>query len=123
MDGEYERLLLLPLLTFLIRSILHDPKSFNNPMKYQPERYLKDGRLNPDVIDPASVAFGYGRRSVIDPIYFSDMDLMVYLSSICPGRHLADNILYSIVSSLLAVYDIKPPAEGLKPEFSGQVVS
>ena len=73
MDGEYERLLLLPLLTLLIRSILHDPKSFNNPMEYQPERYLKDGRLNPDVIDPASVAFGYGRRSVIDPIYFSDM--------------------------------------------------
>jgi len=85
-------------------SILHDPKSFNNPMEYQPERYLKDGKLNPDIMDPASVAFGYGRR-------------------ICPGRHLADNSLYSIVSCLLAVYDIKPPAEGLKPEFTSGVVS
>ena len=54
---------------FLIRSILHDPKSFCNPMEYQPERYLKDGKLNPDVMDPASVAFGYGRRSVIDLTY------------------------------------------------------
>ena len=33
-------------------------------MKYQPERYLKDGKLNPDVMDPDSVAFGFGRRSV-----------------------------------------------------------
>jgi len=85
-------------------SILHDPKSYNNPMEYQPERYLKDGKLNSDMVDPASVAFGYGRR-------------------ICPGRHLADSSLYSIVSCLLAVYDIKSPTEGLKPEFNGRVIS
>ena len=47
-------------------------------MEYQPERYLKDGKLNPDVIDPASVAFGYGRRSVIQFNIFRD-DLMMYL--------------------------------------------
>ena len=64
MHGQYERLILLPLLTFLFRSILHDPKLFNNPMKYDPERYLKDGKLNPDVMDPGSVAFGFGRRLV-----------------------------------------------------------
>ena len=43
-------------------------------MEYQPERYLKDGKLNPDVIDPESVAFGYGRRWVYltySPIYIS----------------------------------------------------
>ena len=44
-----------------IRSILHDPKTFNNPMEYQPERYLKDGKLNSDVMDPDSAAFGFGR--------------------------------------------------------------
>ena len=67
MDGEHERLLRLSLMIFLIRSILHDPKSFNNPMEFQPERYLKDGKLNPHVMDPTVVAFGYGRRSVINP--------------------------------------------------------
>ena len=76
--GEYEWLLLLSLLTFLIRSILHDPKIFNNPMEYQPERYLKDGKLNSDVMDPDTVAFGYGRRSVIDSIYFW---VSLYISS------------------------------------------
>jgi hypothetical protein len=33
-------------------------------MEYQPERYLKDGKLDPAVMDSASVAFGFGRRSV-----------------------------------------------------------
>ena len=59
---------ILPILTFLFRSILHDPKSFNNPLEYNPERYLKDGKLDPDVMDSDSVAFGFGRRSVIQNI-------------------------------------------------------
>ena len=48
----------------LLRSILHDPKVFKNPMDFQPERYLKDGMLNPDMLDRDSVGFGYGRRCV-----------------------------------------------------------
>ena len=60
MHGEYERLFLLSVLTFLFRSILHDPKVFKKPLEYQPERYLN----NPDLLDPNTVSFGYGRRSV-----------------------------------------------------------
>ena len=48
----------------MLRSILHDPKVFDNPMEYQPERYLKDGKLNPDVMKLNSLPFGYGRRLV-----------------------------------------------------------
>ena len=55
---------------------MHDPKLFDNPMKYDPERYLKDGKLNPDVMDPGSVAFGFGRRSV-DPKHFKTCILRV----------------------------------------------
>ena len=101
MDGENERLLLHFLLTFLIRSILHDPKTFNNSMEFQPERFIKDGKLNPDVIDPAVVAFGYGRRSVIDPTCFRDIYLMIYLFQYLSwkalGRHLV--ILNCVLSA------------------------
>ena len=48
--------------------MMHDPEVFNDPMEFQPERYLKDGKLNPDMRDPDSAVFGFGRRSV-DPIY------------------------------------------------------
>ena len=64
MHGQYDHLILFSVLNFLFRSILHDPKVFNNPEEFQPERYLKDGKLNPDVRDPDCAAFGFGRRSV-----------------------------------------------------------
>ena len=66
--GQYEGSRLLYVLIFLIRSILHNPETFDNPMEYRPDRYLKDGKLNPDVLDPDSVAFGYGRR-LVDLLY------------------------------------------------------
>ena len=57
-------LILFSVLNFSSRSILHDREVFNNPQEFQPERYLKDGKLNPDVRDPDCAAFGFGRRSV-----------------------------------------------------------
>ena len=98
-------------------------------MEYQPERYLKDGKLNPDVMDPHSAAFGFGRRSV-DFNIFCDVHIGgLIFPRICPGIHLADNLLYCIASSLLAVYDIKPPVDDqgtvipLKPEFTNGILS
>ena len=60
---------------------MHDPKVFNNPMEFQPERYLKDGQLNPDVRDPDCAAFGFGRRSV-DPYRILQCTLTVNYSSV-----------------------------------------
>ena len=54
----------VPVQNFLFRSLLHDPKVFNNPEEFQPERYIKDGKLNLNVMDPDCAAFGFGRRSV-----------------------------------------------------------
>ena len=121
-------LFLFSVLNFLLfRSILHDRKVFNNPEEFEPERYLKDGKLNPDVRDPECAAFGYGRRSVkhdIHSLSHTTTLILILPQSICPGRHFSDSSLYSIASCLLAVYDIKPPVDDqgntlkLKPEFT-----
>ncbi|GJJ05844.1 hypothetical protein Clacol_000031 [Clathrus columnatus] len=55
---------------------------------FNPERFLKEGVKDPDP------AFGYGRR-------------------VCPGRYLADNILFIIVASVLYAFDIKPDEKNL----------
>ncbi|EFZ04142.2 Cytochrome P450 CYP620C3 [Metarhizium robertsii ARSEF 23] len=62
---------------------LHDPQTYSDPSAFDPDRYLEP-RNEPD---PASEAFGYGRR-------------------ICPGRYLADESLFLTISRLLAVFDI-----------------
>ena len=41
-----------------------DPAAYPNPREFQPERFLKDGQLDPDVRDPCKFQFGFGRRYV-----------------------------------------------------------
>ncbi|KAJ8468167.1 hypothetical protein ONZ51_g9809 [Trametes cubensis] len=72
--------------------ILHDPEHYPNPETFEPDRFLKDGKLNEDVLDPATVMFGYGRR-------------------ICPGRHFAENSLFINIACLLHVFDIMPAVD------------
>ncbi|KAI0662177.1 CyP450 monooxygenase [Cubamyces menziesii] len=73
-------------------AILHDPDDYPEPDKFLPERFIKDGRLNPDVRDPATVAFGFGRR-------------------ICPGRYFADAALFLNIARVLHVFEIGPPRD------------
>lgn len=35
---------------------------YPDPERFNPDRFLKNGRLDPDVRDPMAYAFGFGRR-------------------------------------------------------------
>ncbi|KAL7932805.1 cytochrome P450 [Trichoderma chlorosporum] len=61
----------------------HDPQTYPDPLCFSPERYFEP-RNEPD---PISEVFGWGRR-------------------ICPGRYIADDNLFIMVSQLLAVFNI-----------------
>ncbi|KAL7799316.1 cytochrome P450 [Trichoderma afarasin] len=70
---------------------LHDPKTYANPSRYDPERYLEP-RNEPDPME----AFGYGRR-------------------VCPGRYLAHEGLFITISRLLAAFTISKAMHEGKP--------
>lgn len=43
--------------------MLHDPANYPEPQLFKPERFLKpDGTLNPDILEPSTMTFGFGRR-------------------------------------------------------------
>ena len=67
--------------------MLHDEKTFYEPEEFIPERWLnEDGSLREEMRDAELAAFGFGRR-------------------ICPGRFMAKESLYIIISSLVAAFD------------------
>ncbi|KAG2021126.1 cytochrome P450, variant 2 [Coprinopsis cinerea AmutBmut pab1-1] len=93
-DDEYHGYF-IPKGTFIFPNswaILHDPNVFDDPFAFKPERYLKNGTINPDVLDPEVAAFGYGRR-------------------ICPGRHLSNEIIGYLTACLLFAFNISPPKD------------
>lgn len=82
----------------------HDPEVYENPMEFNPDRFLGINGKEPEM-DPHSIVFGFGRR-------------------ICPGRHLADNTLYLSIAQSLAVFNItKVTGEEVRPEFQPGVIS
>ena len=44
------------------RAMLHNEDEYPDPFAFKPERFLKDGKLNPNIRDPSLMAFGFGRR-------------------------------------------------------------
>ncbi|TCD67439.1 Protein pns1, partial [Steccherinum ochraceum] len=88
-----------------------NPEHYHEPERFNPDRYFdKDGNIDPDVLDPTMLTFGFGRR-------------------ICVGRHFAMNTLEIYVASVLHVFDIGPgvDADGtpivLTSEYVGGLVS
>ena len=70
-------------------AVFHDPAMYPEPDKFNPERFLKDGKLDPSVRDPDDRVFGSSRR-------------------ICPGRYFGNRTVFLRVATVLATFNIEP---------------
>lgn len=80
---------------------------YPEPEQFNPGRFLKDGKLNPDVRDPETVAFGFGRRFAWYLVRERPTHFRI-IPRICPGRHFSDATVFINAASILHVFDIKP---------------
>ncbi|KAH9911824.1 O-methylsterigmatocystin oxidoreductase [Epithele typhae] len=71
---------------------MHDPNTYHEPASFVPERFLRDGKLDPEVRNPTDFVFGFGRR-------------------ICPGRHYAESDIFLTMAHIIHVFDIRPPVD------------
>ncbi|TCD67847.1 hypothetical protein EIP91_011909 [Steccherinum ochraceum] len=70
-------------------AMMKNPEDYPDPDDFKPERFLDaEGNINPDVRDPRTIAFGFGRR-------------------ICPGSDFAISLLSICIASMLHVFEIK----------------
>lgn len=93
-DDIYDNMLIKKGTTVIanIWAILHDESVYPNPQVFDPERFLRDGKINESVMDPKSAFFGYGHR-------------------ICPGAHFADTSVYIAVVTTLACFNLDAAIE------------
>ncbi|OSD07446.1 cytochrome P450 [Trametes coccinea BRFM310] len=76
------------LIAVATRACMHDHRYYAEPERFNPDRFIRDGRLHADVLDPSNFVFGFGRRK-------------------CPGRHFADAGLFILFASVLHVFKIE----------------
>ncbi|KAF9457683.1 cytochrome P450 [Collybia nuda] len=73
-------------------AMLHNESVYPDPFTFNPDRFMKDGKLNPAVRDPDHAAFGFGRRA-------------------CPGRYMAISAIWITIASIIAAFDITKPID------------
>lgn len=72
-----------------IWAVFRDPVVYPEPHLFNPERFLKGGKLDPSVRDPEDRVFGSSRR-------------------ICPGKHFANHAIFLRFATILATFNIEP---------------
>jgi hypothetical protein len=96
--------------------MLRNEEDYANGETYDPSRFLTpDGKIDPRVRDPFTVAFGFGRRltfhSLIMPV-LSEHDFY----RACPGAHIGRSMFWLVAASLATLFKwTEPLGEDGKP--------
>ena len=92
---------------------MHNPDFYPEPERFNPDRFLtEDGlRINPNVRNPTTLAFGFGRRFVPTGAIESNFAQLICnapLCRICPGRFFSSASLFITIASTLHTMNILP---------------
>ena len=86
--------------------MLHNEDEYPDPFAFKPERFLKDGKLNPNIRDPALMAFGFGRRWQWTATISEVVRLTKAKCRLCAGYHIAFSTFWLTAGSILATFNL-----------------
>lgn len=96
------------------------------PHTFNPDRFIKDGKLDPSFQDPCDQIFGFGRRcgpvalaASLVSLRWTEPPTRLSFCRICPGRFFALRTIFLNIACILTLFDIEAPLDGvLEPKFS-----
>ena len=99
-----------------VRAILNDASAFPSPERFDPMHFLDaEGNIIDDKVAYLEYAFGFGKRCVLVRKKHPSVLTLRHISyRRCPGRHLVEDVVFIFAASVMAIFDIQPPAEGFK---------
>ncbi|KAJ8506903.1 hypothetical protein ONZ45_g10644 [Pleurotus djamor] len=87
-------------------AIMRDESIFPDPDAFKPERFIKDGKIDPELTEITQIVFGFGRRHALHSIQQLTYSLSTISSRICPGRFMVMNTLWILMASTLSAFNI-----------------
>ena len=60
--------------------MLHNPEDYPDPERFNPERFIKDRKINSEVRNPATLAFGFGRRWVVHEYSLHTWEILIIIA-------------------------------------------
>ena len=86
--------------------MLHNENEYPDASAFKPERFIKDGQLDSNIRDPATIAFGFGRRLDELSLLSDVVELIKRKCRLCPGYHIAFSTLWLTVATILATFNL-----------------
>ncbi|RXW19057.1 hypothetical protein EST38_g6787 [Candolleomyces aberdarensis] len=102
-DDEYDGYF-IPKGTIILQNnwvMMHDPDVFDKPSEFIPERYIKDGKIDPSVPDANHAAFGHGRRN--DALFLMAASLLATHTVVAPKDEKGNVVPIKLESQNVAI--------------------
>jgi hypothetical protein len=88
------------------RAMLYSEDEYSDPSTFNPERFMKDRQLDPNIRNPTTIIFGFGRRWTRMVATSDVVELIKRKYRLCPRSHIGFSTLWLTAVTVLATFKL-----------------